>query len=84
MIHLTDDRIDRALEGADLAGTLSRAFSAFARGEASMQERVRTEAGDVKLSTMGAVWPARRTVTGSCVSTIPTALAAFRGPSPVP
>lgn len=58
MIHLDDDRIDRALAGADLADLLERAFAAFARGEAAMQERIRTEAGGVKLSTMGAVWPA--------------------------
>ncbi len=57
MIHLTDDAIDRALEGADLVGTLGRAFAAFARGEAAMQERIRTEAGPVKLSTMAGVWP---------------------------
>lgn len=57
MVHLDDDRIDRALAGADLAGLLARAFTAFARGEAAMQERIRTEAGPVKLSTMGAVWP---------------------------
>jgi ornithine cyclodeaminase len=58
MIHLTDDQIDGALAGADLVGALGRAFAAFARGEAAMQERIRTEAGPVKLSTMGAVWPA--------------------------
>lgn len=70
MIHLTDDRIDRALEGADLAGTLARAFAAFARGEASMQERIRTEAGDVKLSTMGAVWPEEGFVGAKVYTTI--------------
>jgi ornithine cyclodeaminase len=58
MIHLTDDRIDRALQGADIVDTLARAFAAFSRGEAAMQERVRTESGPVKLSTMGGVWPA--------------------------
>jgi ornithine cyclodeaminase len=58
MIHLTDDQIDRALHGADIVGTLGRAFTAFARGEAAMQERIRTEAGPVKLSTMAGVWPA--------------------------
>jgi ornithine cyclodeaminase len=58
MIHLTDDQIDRALEGADVVDVLGRAFAAFSRGEAAMQERIRTEAGPVKLSTMGGVWPA--------------------------
>lgn len=57
MIHLTDERIDRALEGADVTGTLERAFAALARGEAALQERIRTEAGPVKLSTLGGVWP---------------------------
>ncbi len=70
MIHLDDERIDRALEGADLAGTLSGAFAAFARGEASMQERIRTEAGGVKLSTMGAVWPAEGFVGAKVYTTI--------------
>ncbi len=57
MIHLTDAAIDGALRDADLAGTLRRAFLAFARGEAAMQRRMRTDAGGVKLSTLGAVWP---------------------------
>ena len=58
MIHLADEQIDRALEGADVVDVLGRAFAAFSRGEAAMQERIRTEAGPVKLSTMGGVWPA--------------------------
>lgn len=58
MIHLTDEAIDGALRGADLLGTLRRAFIDFAKGDAGMQARVRTDAGAVKLSTLGAVWPA--------------------------
>lgn len=57
MIHVTDAEIDAALRDADLADTLDRAFVAFARGEAAMQRRMRTDAGGVKLSTLGAVWP---------------------------
>jgi ornithine cyclodeaminase len=57
VIHLGDEAIDGALRDADLIGTLRRAFVAFARGEAAMQRRMRTDAGGVKLSTLGAVWP---------------------------
>lgn len=57
MKHYDDAAIDAALAGADVAGTLRRAFVDFARGEAAMQPRVRTDCGPVKLSTLGAVWP---------------------------
>ncbi len=70
MIHLTDDQIDRALEGADVTGTLERAFAALATGEAALQERIRTEAGPVKLSTMGGVWPGEGFVGAKVYTTI--------------
>jgi ornithine cyclodeaminase len=55
--HYADAAIDAALAGADLAGTLRRAFVDFANGAAAMQPRVRTDCGPMKLSTLGAVWP---------------------------
>jgi ornithine cyclodeaminase len=70
MIHLTDDQIDRALGGADVTGTLERAFAALATGEAALQERIRTEAGPVKLSTMGGVWPGEGYVGAKIYTTI--------------
>ena len=57
MIHFTDADVDRALEGADLEGALRDAFVALGEQRASLQERVRTDAGGVKLSTLGGVLP---------------------------
>lgn len=57
MLHLTDAMIDTAVTPADAQQVLLDAFRSFGQGRAAMQERVRTEAGGVKLSTMGAVLP---------------------------
>lgn len=57
MIHYRDADVDRVLRGDAVLATLSRAFADFARGDAAMQARVRTEAGAVKLSTLGAILP---------------------------
>jgi len=57
LIHFTDADVDRALEGADLEGALRDAFVALAEGRAALQERVRTDADGVKLSTLGGVLP---------------------------
>jgi ornithine cyclodeaminase len=57
MIHFTDAQIERALRGADLIAALRDAFVDLAGGRAAQQERRRTEAGEVKLSTLGAVVP---------------------------
>lgn len=59
MNHYTDADVDRALAGVDLQPVLRDAFVALARGEAAQQERIRTDAGGVKLSTLGAVLPAQ-------------------------
>ncbi|SDR49729.1 ornithine cyclodeaminase family protein [Paraburkholderia tuberum] len=68
MIHLNDAQID-ALVGFDEAiPTLEQAFRALSRGRAAVQRRVRTEAGGVKLSTLGAVLP-EAGVTGAKVYT---------------
>lgn len=42
---------------AQLMSVLERAFRGLAQGRAAVQRRVRTEAGGVKLSTLGAVLP---------------------------
>ncbi|MBE3638173.1 ornithine cyclodeaminase family protein [Mangrovicoccus algicola] len=57
MHHYTDDQIAGCLSPAEAETCLAAAFRAFGRGEAAVQDRIRTEAGGVKLSTMGAVLP---------------------------
>ena len=55
--HFTDAQVEDALRGADLEAALREAFIALRQGRASQQARVRTEAGGVKLSTLGGVLP---------------------------
>jgi ornithine cyclodeaminase len=57
MQHITDAMIDAAIRPQDAQDALRQAFASFGRGRAAMQERVRTEAAGVKLSTLGAVLP---------------------------
>ncbi len=57
MKHFTDGDVDRVLEGADIEGALRTAFVALADGRAAQQPRMRTDAGGVKLSTLGGVIP---------------------------
>lgn len=57
MLHITDDMIDRHVTGAQAQHVMQEAFASFGRARAAMQERIRTEAGGVKLSTLGAVIP---------------------------
>jgi ornithine cyclodeaminase len=57
MQHITDQMIDRHVSGEAAQQVMLEAFSSFGRERAAMQERIRTEAGGVKLSTLGAVIP---------------------------
>lgn len=57
MRHFTDADVDRVLARAPIEETLRRAFVALAEGRAAQQPRLRTEAGGVKLSTLGGVIP---------------------------
>jgi ornithine cyclodeaminase len=57
LLHITDDMVDAALTPADAQEVLLDAFRSFGGGAAAMQDRVRTEAGGIKLSTLGAVIP---------------------------
>ena len=57
MIHLTDAQLDLLVSIDDAIPALERGFRALANGDAAVQRRVRTEAGGVKLSTLGAVVP---------------------------
>ena len=70
MIHLSDAAVDAALAGVDLCATLRAAFVDFARGRAAMQPRVRTDCAGVRLSTLGAVWPAREVAGAKIYTTI--------------
>ena len=57
MLHITDAMIDAVLGPADAQQAMLEALQSFGAGRGAMQERVRTEAGGVKISTMGAVLP---------------------------
>ncbi len=68
MQHITDDMIDAAVSPQDAQQVLLDAFRSFGHGQAAMQERIRTEAQGVKLSTLGAVIPEQK-VAGSKIYT---------------
>ena len=70
MKHLTDAEVERALEGADIEGALRSAFIDLALGRAAQQPRMRTEAGAVKLSTLGAVVPSQGVVGAKVYTTL--------------
>ena len=57
MRHIDDALVDSLIGPADAQDALLAAFRSVGEGRASMQERIRTEAGGVKLSTLGAVMP---------------------------
>jgi ornithine cyclodeaminase len=57
MLHITDSMIDAVLGPAEAQQALLDALQSFGAGRGAMQERVRTEAAGVKISTMGAVLP---------------------------
>lgn len=57
MQHITDDMVDRHVGAEDAQRILLEAFRSFGEGRAAMQQRIRTEAGGIKLSTLGAVIP---------------------------
>lgn len=68
MKHFTDADVDRVLAKAPIEEALRRAFVALAEGRAAQQPRMRTDAGGVKLSTLGGVIP-ELGVTGAKVYT---------------
>lgn len=57
MQHITDEMVDRHVAPDDVQRIMLDAFRSFGQGSAAMQQRIRTEAGGVKLSTLGAVIP---------------------------
>lgn len=70
MRHISDDLIDRHVTPEDAQRVMEDAFASFGRGRAAMQERIRTEAGGVKLSTLGAVIPDQRVAGAKVYTTI--------------
>jgi ornithine cyclodeaminase len=70
MQHITDALVDATISPEDAQAALEDAFARFGRGEAAMQARVRTEAGGVKLSTLGAVVPGQGVVGAKVYTTI--------------
>lgn len=57
MQHFTDAMVDGLLDAASAQAALTDALRSFGQGRAAMQPRIRTQAGGVKLSTLGAVLP---------------------------
>ncbi|MBS3996742.1 MAG: ornithine cyclodeaminase family protein, partial [Hydrogenophaga sp.] len=70
MQHITDDMIDAAVSPQDAQQVLLDAFRSFGQGQAAMQERIRTEAQGVKLSTLGAVIPDQKVAGAKVYTTI--------------
>ncbi|WP_138466650.1 ornithine cyclodeaminase family protein [Poseidonocella sp. HB161398] len=70
MLHFTDNDIAGTLSPAEAEACLAEAYRAFGEDRAAVQPRVRTEAADVKLSTMGAVLPSAGVVGAKVYTTI--------------
>jgi len=70
MQHITDEMIDAHVSPEDARRVMEAAFTTFGRGDAAMQERIRTESGGVKLSTLGAVIPELGVVGAKVYTTI--------------
>ncbi|MEK9801971.1 MAG: ornithine cyclodeaminase family protein [Curvibacter sp.] len=68
MLHISDHQVDASVRFDDAVSVLHQAFKDFGEQKAAMQERIRTEAAGVKLSTLGAVIPGQG-VTGAKVYT---------------
>lgn len=57
--HLSDQRVAELLDYPAVLAELDAAFADLAEGRAVVHGRQRSACGDIKLSTMGALWPAR-------------------------
>ena len=57
MRHVSDAMVDAVLNPQDVQRALTDAYRSLGEGKAALQPRIRTEAGGVKLSTLGAVLP---------------------------
>lgn len=70
MQHINDSQIDELVAFDDAEQVLRQAFADFGQQKAAMQERIRTEAGGVKLSTLGAVIPGQGVAGAKVYTTI--------------
>lgn len=70
MIHITDEQIETSLSPDEVQAALHAAFTSLGHGNAALQERIRTEAVGVKLSTLGAVLPQQGFVGAKVYTTI--------------
>jgi len=70
VLHISDDMIDAVVSPGQAQGILREAFMHYGQGDAAMQARVRTQAGAVKLSTLGAVIPGQQVVGAKVYTTI--------------
>lgn len=70
MIHVIDEVVEAVVSPADAQLVLTEAFRSFGEDAAAMQERIRSEAGGVKLSTLGAVIPGQEVVGAKVYTTI--------------
>lgn len=70
MQHITDSMVDALVTPVDAQQVLRDAFLRFGERSAAMQERIRTEAGGVKLSTLGAVIPGQGVAGAKVYTTI--------------
>lgn len=70
MRHITDSLVEALVSPADAQQVLRDAFEHFGEQRAAMQARVRTEAGGVKLSTLGAVIPGQGVAGAKVYTTI--------------
>ncbi|MBY4899079.1 ornithine cyclodeaminase family protein [Cupriavidus sp. AU9028] len=70
MQHITDEMVDRHVSAEDAQRVMLDAFRSFGSGRAAMQERIRTEAGGVKLSTLAAVIPEQQVAGAKVYTTI--------------
>jgi ornithine cyclodeaminase len=57
MRHVSDEMVDAVLKPQEVQRALADAYRSLGEGKAALQPRIRTEAGGVKLSTLGAVLP---------------------------
>jgi ornithine cyclodeaminase len=70
MRHITDAMVDSALTPQAVQRVLTDAYRSLGEGKAALQPRVRTQAGGVKLSTLGAVLPQQGVVGAKVYTTI--------------
>lgn len=70
MLHISDTVVDSLITSQAAQEALLGAFISYARGDAAMQKRVRTQAEGVKLSTLGAVIPDQDVVGAKVYTTV--------------